>query len=63
VFNWGGMVWASSGVVYDESDQVARPQERQSDDWRERASGTELACEGYGVRPLLDHYYLVSFPC
>ena len=63
VFNWGGMVWASSGVVYDESDQVARPQERQFADWRERASRTELACEGYGVRPLWDHYYLVSFPC
>jgi hypothetical protein len=22
VFNWGGMVWASRGLVYDESDEV-----------------------------------------
>ena len=63
VFDWGGMVWASSGLIYDESDQVALPRERQAADWRERASRTELACEGYGVWPLWDHYYLASFPC
>ena len=25
VFDWGGMVWASSGLVYDETDQVSLP--------------------------------------
>jgi hypothetical protein len=63
VFDWGGMVWASFGVVYDESDQVALPPGRRSADWLERASHSELSCEGYGARPLWDHYYLVSFPC
>jgi len=63
VFNWGGMVWASFGVVYDETDQVSLPPDRQSADWRNRASHTELSCEGYGAQPLWDHYYLVSFAC
>jgi hypothetical protein len=63
VFDWGGMAWASFGVVYDETDQVSLPRARQSPDWLARASHSELSCEGYGVQPLWDHYYLVSFPC
>jgi hypothetical protein len=63
VFDWGGMAWASFGVVYDETDQVSLPRARQSADWLARASHSELSCEGYGVQPLWDHYYLVSFPC
>jgi hypothetical protein len=63
VFDWGGMVWCSIGLVYDETDQVALPPGRQSSVWQARASGTELSCEGYGVQPLWDHYYLASFPC
>lgn len=31
VFNRGGMVWASNGVVYDESDEVALPANLRSD--------------------------------
>jgi hypothetical protein len=63
VFDWGGMAWASFGVVYDETDQVSLPRARQSADWLARASHSELSCEGYGVQPLWDHYYLASFPC
>jgi hypothetical protein len=63
VFDWGGMVWGSSGLVYDESDQVALPPGRQSADWLAQASHTELSCGGYGVQSLWDHYYLASFPC
>jgi hypothetical protein len=62
-FDWGGMVWASFGVVYDETDQLSLPRGRQSPDWLERASHTELSCEGYDAQPLWDHYYLVSFAC
>jgi hypothetical protein len=29
-FNWGGMLFASSGVVYDESDEIALPDGRRS---------------------------------
>lgn len=63
VFDWGGMVWASSGLVYDETDQVALPRDRQSADWLAQASHSELSCEGYGVQPLWGHYYLADFPC
>jgi hypothetical protein len=63
VFDWGGMVWGSSGLVYDETDQVSLPPGRQSADWLAEAGHTELSCEGYSVRPLWDHYYLASFPC
>jgi hypothetical protein len=63
VFDWGGMTWASSGLVYDETDQVSLPKGRQSADWLAAASHSELSCEGYGVQPLWDHYYLASFPC
>jgi hypothetical protein len=63
VFNWGGMVWASQGLVYDETDQVSLPRGRQSAAWLAQARHSELSCEGYGVQPLWDHYYLASFPC
>ena len=63
VFDWGGMVWASTGLVYDETDQVALPPGSQSADWLAAASHSELSCEGYGVRPLWGHYYLASFTC
>jgi hypothetical protein len=63
VFDWGGMSFASHGLVYDETDQVALPRGRQSADWLAQAGHTELSCEGYGVRPLWDHYYLADFPC
>ncbi|RBP02451.1 hypothetical protein DFR50_15241 [Roseiarcus fermentans] len=63
VFNWGGMIWASHGLVYDESDQVSLPRGRQSTDWVEKARRNELSCEGYSVHRLWDHYYLASFPC
>ena len=63
VFNWGGMVWASTGVIYDESDEVALPAGRQSVAWQERANRTDLVCEGYGVEPMGGHFYLGYFPC
>ncbi|ARN83087.1 hypothetical protein [Methylocystis bryophila] len=63
VFNWGGMVWNSRGVVYDESDEVALPAGEQSVAWRASAHLGELQCGGFSAQPLWRHYYLVSFPC
>ncbi len=63
VFDWGGMSFASHGLVYDETDQVSLPKGRQSADWLAQASRTELSCEGYGIQALWDHYYLADFPC
>jgi hypothetical protein len=62
VFDWGGMVWASQGIVYDESDEVALPSAKQSPDWRGRASETDLVC-GYSATPMGDHFYLADFAC
>jgi hypothetical protein len=63
VFNWGGMVWASRGLVYDETDQISLPPDRQSTNWLAQAKHSELSCEGYSAHPLWAHYYLVSFTC
>jgi hypothetical protein len=63
VFNWGGMIWASRGLVYDESDEVALPLGKQSATWLANPHLAELSCGGFGVQPLWSHYYLVSFPC
>lgn len=66
-FNWGGMLFASKGVVYDETDEVGLPFGRQSARWKKRMRPTDLTCGGEGpigeVMPLGGHYYVVSFGC
>lgn len=66
-FNWGGMTFASRGVVYDETDEVALPFGRQSTAWKNRMRGTDLTCGGEGpvgtVMPLGGHYYVTAFGC
>lgn len=62
-FDWDGFASATFAVVYDESDQIALPPDRQTEAWRQHAKN-QLSCEGYGVvQPFWAHYYLVSFPC
>ena len=65
LFNWGGMVWASYGVVYDASDEIALPRGQQSAAWRRRADHSELACDeyGYGFEPIREHFYFAGFGC
>ena len=63
VFTWGGMIWASRGLVYDESDEIALPPGRQSAAWLAKVSKTELGCGNWSESGLWSHYYLVSFPC
>ena len=68
VFNLGGMLWASRGYVYDESDEVMLVESKRSAGWKERASETELAC-GYHAEPFpghlsfTQHWYIASFDC
>jgi hypothetical protein len=68
VWDLGGMIWASRGYAYDESDEIIVSPASQSPGWRARASNTELSC-GYVAEPfpgnlaLTRHWYLVSFPC
>jgi hypothetical protein len=67
-FNLGGMIWASRGFVYDESDEVMRAPSLQSAKWKARAQDSELGC-GYGAIPvpgpaaLARHWYIASFAC
>ena len=68
VFNRGGMVWASRGYVYDESDEVMLTASLQSASWKARADQTELTC-GYFAEPFpghfsfTKHWYIASFNC
>jgi len=63
VFSWGGMLWASSGVVYDEADEAALPPEKRSAAWTDRARHTELACSGANIAPVGGHFYIADFDC
>lgn len=66
--NLGGMIWASRGFVYDESDEIMQKPSAQSAGWKARAQYTELGC-GYGAVPVYGpsaftkHWYLASFAC
>jgi hypothetical protein len=66
-FNWGGMLFASSGITYDETDEIGRPYGSQSAQWRARMKNTDVTCGGKGpigaVEPMGEHYYLTSFGC
>ncbi len=67
-FNLGGMIWASRGFMYDESDEVVREHFTRSAGWKARAQNSELGCS-YGAMPipgpsaLTKHWYLASFAC
>jgi hypothetical protein len=47
----------SHGFAYDESDELALPQGRQSAGWLRRASGTELAAPEWVAKRFVGHYY------
>ena len=63
VFNWGGMIWSSRGLVYDESDEIALPPGQQSATWKANPHIGELSCGNWDARRLWSHYYLVGFSC
>ena len=67
-FNLGGMIWASRGFIYDESDEILRQPAMQTSNWKARAQNSELGC-GYGAlrvpgpSALTEHWYIASFGC
>ncbi|MFI4987222.1 MAG: hypothetical protein ACHQF3_07260 [Alphaproteobacteria bacterium] len=61
IFNWGGFT-ISHAVVYDESDEIMLPAERQSEAWKKRIAGTDLECGVWG-RPVGGHFHIVRFGC
>jgi len=46
-FNWGGMLFAFRGVVYDETE-IALPSGHQSAAWKRRMRKADLTCGGDG---------------
>ena len=63
MFNWGGDIAITIGVVYDESDEVILPADHQSEAWKLRVAQNELSCDGYTVQPMGGHFYLAEFRC
>ena len=63
IFIWGGMIWLTTGVVYDESDEIALPPGQQSAAWKSNPDLGQLSCGNWDARRLSSHYYLVAFPC
>jgi hypothetical protein len=61
-FTWGGMIWSSKGVAYDETDEAGRPETERSDVWRKRHDDSEFSCDAV-VRPLGGHFYMVYAGC
>jgi len=61
-FPWGGMIWASYGVVFDETDQVAKPAAVRRAAWSDREVPTELKCDGDAL-PVGGHFYVGRFAC
>lgn len=62
-FSWGGMIWVSRAVVYDESDEIALPPGHQSAAWKANPHLKELSCGNWNARRLSSHFYLVDFTC
>ena len=66
-FNWGGMLYASRGVVYDETDEIMKPDGARSKAWLARWQNTDLMCGQNATvshaRPMGDHYYVTGFGC
>jgi hypothetical protein len=60
VYNWGGIFLHSTGVVYDESDEITS--EHPSQNWLNRTGRTDLACR-FGYMAMGNHFYLVGFDC
>jgi len=62
IFIRGGMPFFSEGIIYDESDEVALPDEKRSPAWIERTRHTELSC-GFSAHRVSGHYYIGHFFC
>jgi uncharacterized membrane protein YhaH (DUF805 family) len=61
-FPWGGTAVGSYGVVYDESNVIAKPLAERQAAWRYRGVPGELLCDGDAWR-LSGHFYIGHFAC
>jgi hypothetical protein len=58
VFTMDGFISMSNGVAFDESDEVGLPAGQQTDEWKVRATHTELSTGVFVAKRLIGHYYL-----
>jgi hypothetical protein len=59
VFEFGGFLSMWHGVVYDQSDEFAKPAEQRSESWKKNKSSECLACSIARWNPE-SHFYLAS---
>jgi hypothetical protein len=52
-----GFISMSSGVAFDESDEISLPAGQQTDAWKVRAAHTELSAGDFVAKRLVGHYY------
>ena len=57
VFTMDGFISMSSGVAFDESDEIGLPPGQQTDAWKVRAADTELSAGDFVAKRLIGHYY------
>jgi hypothetical protein len=57
VFTMDGFISMSSGVAFDESDEISLSAGKQTDAWKIRAAHTELSTDDFVAKRLVGHYY------
>jgi len=60
VFTTSGFISMSSGIAFDESDEMAKPIGEQSPAWKGRAAHTELGNGVWWAQRILGHWYRLS---
>ena len=56
VFMMNGFISMSSGVAFDESDEIILPAGKQTDAWKVRAAHTEFSTGDFVAKRLIGHY-------
>jgi len=59
IFLWDGFITMWRGVVFDGSDEITKPDDKRSLEWRGSAAAEQLKCAGI-THYLGDHYYAVG---
>jgi hypothetical protein len=61
-FEWGAFLSISYGVVYDQTDEIAKEPEERSDGWSGSRASDVLDCPA-DVRALGGHFYAAHISC
>jgi len=61
-FTWGGFLSTHYGVIYDETDNIAKEPAERDAAWNERFAHTEIVCPA-DIRPAGGHFYIAHISC